>query len=127
MFTILIALFGKGRINPRVRYALLSISLTIFVIRLFKVKKKFDQMKQTEMENAALAMTIVKRQAEIPAAVSAEVAAKIEANYLPPKIEAIEAYAESGVERVLFSLPPAPAEEILPKLEKYAGVAANFA
>jgi len=46
---------------------------------------------------------------------------------VPPKKEVIEAYAEVGVERVLFSLPPAPAEEILPKLEKYAEVAASCA
>jgi len=44
----------------------------------------------------------------------------------PSKPEIIEAYAESGVERVLFSLPPAPTTEILPKLEKYAGLVTQF-
>ncbi len=41
--------------------------------------------------------------------------------------ERIEAHAKAGVERILFSLPPAPAPEILPKLEARARVAEQFA
>ncbi len=41
--------------------------------------------------------------------------------------ERIEAHAKAGVERIVFSLPPAPAAEILPKLEARARVAEQFA
>ena len=37
-----------------------------------------------------------------------------------PKAEVIDTYAEAGVERLLFHLPPAPRDEVLPLLEKRA-------
>ncbi len=37
-----------------------------------------------------------------------------------PKSEVIDAYAEAGVERLLFHLPPAPRDEVLPLLEQRA-------
>ena len=37
-----------------------------------------------------------------------------------PKPEVIDAYAEAGVERLLFHLPPAPRDEVLPLLEQRA-------
>ncbi len=45
---------------------------------------------------------------------------------VPPKPEAIAQYAEMGVERVLFNLPPAPRDEVLPLLETQANVAKQF-
>ncbi|PON18826.1 LLM class F420-dependent oxidoreductase [Candidatus Entotheonella serta] len=44
----------------------------------------------------------------------------------PPKPEVIEQYAEAGVQRVLFNLPPAPRDEVLPLLEAQAKVAKQF-
>jgi probable F420-dependent oxidoreductase len=46
---------------------------------------------------------------------------------VPPKPEVIETYAEAGVERVLFNLPPAPASEVLPLLKSQADIARRFA
>lgn len=43
-----------------------------------------------------------------------------------PKPEAIERYAELGVERVLFLLPPAGADEVLPKLDRLASLVGDF-
>ena len=40
-----------------------------------------------------------------------------------PKPEVIDAYAEAGVERLLFHLPPAPRDEVLPLLEQRADLA----
>ena len=40
-----------------------------------------------------------------------------------PKPEVIDAYAEAGVERLLFHLPPAPRDEVLPLLEQRAELA----
>ena len=40
-----------------------------------------------------------------------------------PKPEVIDAYAEAGVERLLFHLPPAPRDEALPLLEQRAELA----
>ena len=44
-----------------------------------------------------------------------------------PKAEAIDAYAEAGVERLLFHLPPAPRDEVLPLLEQRAELARQYA
>lgn len=44
-----------------------------------------------------------------------------------PKPEILENYAKLGVARVLFTLPSVAAEEALPRLERYAEVAKNFA
>ena len=44
-----------------------------------------------------------------------------------PKAEVIDAYAEGGVERLLFHLPPAPRDEVLPLLEQRAGLARQYA
>ena len=41
---------------------------------------------------------------------------------VPPKPEVLARYAELGVERLLFGLPPAGAEEILPRLDRLAGL-----
>ena len=40
-----------------------------------------------------------------------------------PKPDVIDAYAEAGVERLLFHLPPAPRDEVLPLLEQRAELA----
>jgi probable F420-dependent oxidoreductase len=40
----------------------------------------------------------------------------------PPKPEVIESYAAAGVRRVVFGLPPAPADTVLPALDRYAGL-----
>lgn len=40
-----------------------------------------------------------------------------------PKPDVIDAYAEAGVERLLFHLPPAPRDEVLPLLEQRADLA----
>lgn len=42
---------------------------------------------------------------------------------VPPSKEAIEAYKEMGVERVLFGLRPEGAENVIPALKRYAEVA----
>jgi probable F420-dependent oxidoreductase len=44
-----------------------------------------------------------------------------------PQPEVIEGYIEVGVERVLFNLPPAPANEVLPILKRHAELAKRFA
>ena len=45
----------------------------------------------------------------------------------PSRPEVIQHYAELGVERCLFWLPPAPREEVLPFLDRYAELAKSFA
>lgn len=45
----------------------------------------------------------------------------------PSRPEVIEHYAELGVERCVFMLPSAPAEEVMPLLDRYAEVAKSFA
>jgi probable F420-dependent oxidoreductase len=45
----------------------------------------------------------------------------------PSRPEIIEHYAEVGVERCIFWLPPAPVEEILPLLDQHAELANTFA
>jgi probable F420-dependent oxidoreductase len=45
----------------------------------------------------------------------------------PSRPEVIEHYAELGVERCVFMLPAAPAEEVMPLLDRYAEVANSFA
>lgn len=44
-----------------------------------------------------------------------------------PKPEILEGYAELGVDRVLLTIPPVASDEALPRLEKYAEVAKQFA
>ena len=44
----------------------------------------------------------------------------------PPRPDIIEQYAEAGVERVVFNLPPASRDEVLPLLETQANVARQF-
>ncbi len=34
--------------------------------------------------------------------------------------EAIEQYEQAGAERVIFLLPPAPADQVMPKVDEYA-------
>jgi len=46
---------------------------------------------------------------------------------VPSRPEVIRHYAESGVERCVFWLPPAPAVEALPILERHAELAKSFA
>jgi len=43
------------------------------------------------------------------------------------RLEVIQHYAELGVERCVFWLPPAPADKVLPLLDSYAEVAKSFA
>ncbi len=45
----------------------------------------------------------------------------------PAEPSELEAYAKLGVERCAFPLPPAPAEKILPLLDRYAAVVAKLA
>jgi probable F420-dependent oxidoreductase len=45
----------------------------------------------------------------------------------PARPEVIGHYAEIGVERCVFFLPPAPAEDVLPLLDRYAELAESFA
>lgn len=45
----------------------------------------------------------------------------------PAKSEVIGQYAEAGVERVIFNLPPAPASDVLPLLKQQAEMAGRFA
>ena len=44
-----------------------------------------------------------------------------------PDPERIESHIKAGVDRIVFSLPPAPAAEVLPKLEARARIAEQFA
>ena len=44
----------------------------------------------------------------------------------PPNAEAVEQFAEWGVERCIFPLPPAPADEVLPLLDKQAELIKQF-
>ncbi|MGI8927650.1 MAG: LLM class F420-dependent oxidoreductase [Tepidiformaceae bacterium] len=39
-----------------------------------------------------------------------------------PRAELIESYAKAGVDRCVFGLPPAPAETVLPMMERYKGL-----
>jgi hypothetical protein len=39
----------------------------------------------------------------------------------------IESYIAAGVERIIFTLPPAPAGEVLPLLHRHAELAKQFA
>ena len=43
------------------------------------------------------------------------------------RLEVIQHYAELGVERCVFWLPPAPADKVLPLLDSYAEMASSFA
>jgi alkanesulfonate monooxygenase SsuD/methylene tetrahydromethanopterin reductase-like flavin-dependent oxidoreductase (luciferase family) len=45
----------------------------------------------------------------------------------PSRAEVIQHYAELGVERCIFWLPPASAKEILPLLDSYAELVNSFA
>lgn len=45
---------------------------------------------------------------------------------VPPNPDAVARLAQGGVGRVVFVLPPAPAEQALPRLTRYAEVAASF-
>ncbi|MCC6382560.1 MAG: LLM class F420-dependent oxidoreductase [Dehalococcoidia bacterium] len=45
---------------------------------------------------------------------------------VPPNPDAISPLARGGVSRVVFVLPPTPAEQALPRLARYAEVAASF-
>ena len=44
-----------------------------------------------------------------------------------PRPEVIQQYAEVGVERCIFWLPPGPTEEVLPFLDRNAELANSFA
>ena len=44
----------------------------------------------------------------------------------PADPEAIESHAKAGVERIVFTMPALPADELLPKLERRAELAAQF-
>ncbi|MCC7365872.1 MAG: LLM class F420-dependent oxidoreductase [Dehalococcoidia bacterium] len=44
----------------------------------------------------------------------------------PPNPEVIGSLEEQGVTRAVFVLPPQPAEQVLPRLTRYAGVAAAY-
>ncbi|MGH2946476.1 MAG: LLM class F420-dependent oxidoreductase [Solirubrobacteraceae bacterium] len=43
-----------------------------------------------------------------------------------PEAEFVEALEEAGVDRVLLQLPPGPADEVLPLVERYAELAAHW-
>ena len=45
----------------------------------------------------------------------------------PAKPEVVEQMIEVGLTRILFSLPPAEADKVLPLLDRYAEVAGQFA
>ncbi|MGI9615851.1 MAG: LLM class F420-dependent oxidoreductase [Acidimicrobiales bacterium] len=44
----------------------------------------------------------------------------------PPKEEIVESLVEAGLTRIVFSLPPAPSEKVLPILDSHAEFAAKF-
>jgi cobalamin biosynthesis protein CobT len=44
----------------------------------------------------------------------------------PPKEEIVESLVEAGLTRIVFGLPPAPAEKVLPILDSHAEFAAKF-
>jgi probable F420-dependent oxidoreductase len=46
--------------------------------------------------------------------------------YAPPDPEFIERQLELGVERLIFSLPPRPADQVLPRVERLAELAGRF-
>jgi hypothetical protein len=43
-----------------------------------------------------------------------------------PEARTVEDYVAMGVERCLFAVPPAPAGEVLPLLDRHAELAAKF-
>jgi len=45
----------------------------------------------------------------------------------PPKAEIVDALIEAGCHRIVFSLPPAPADVVVPKLDKLADFAKQYA
>jgi probable F420-dependent oxidoreductase len=45
----------------------------------------------------------------------------------PPKAEIVDSLIEAGIHRVVFSLPPADADTVLPKLDKLADFAKQYA
>ena len=45
----------------------------------------------------------------------------------PPKAEIVDALIEAGIHRAVFSLPPADADTVLPKLDKLAEFAKQYA
>jgi alkanesulfonate monooxygenase SsuD/methylene tetrahydromethanopterin reductase-like flavin-dependent oxidoreductase (luciferase family) len=42
--------------------------------------------------------------------------------FAPPKREAVDALGAAGVERVIFGLPSAPRDQVLPRLDAYAAL-----
>lgn len=44
-----------------------------------------------------------------------------------PEPQTVDDYLAMGVERCLFAVPSAPADEVLPRLDRYAELAAKFA
>jgi probable F420-dependent oxidoreductase len=44
-----------------------------------------------------------------------------------PRAEVVEAFDQMGVQRCVFFIPPAPEEESLPRLDRYAGMMEEFA
>jgi hypothetical protein len=46
--------------------------------------------------------------------------------YAPSEPAELERLAEAGIDRFVLPLPPAPADEVLPRLRAYASLAAGF-